>query len=716
MRGIARQNLAHLDASGNLSSWNPGTDGPVHTLALSSGVLYVGGSFGTLGGSARSRLGALDASTGALTIWAPTANDTVRFLGVFSGLVYAGGDFTQINGTARNRVAALNTSGALTSWNPNADGSVRAIYRSGTNIALGGDFLNIGGTSQQRVALVNTTTGAAAPSVISANGSVYAFEADATRLFIGGAFTTIGGASRTGLAAFNLTTLAIDVGWNANLDGSVRDLFLLGSQLYLVGGFETMGAARRGGAARVSAPAATGGIWDPRTGPLTFCVAATATRTFVGGGFVVVNYENSTPNYHHNLAAYDFSPSSPTFGRPLPIALEATYSLPASPSNVMSLSFVEPYLFVGGDFNRLNGLSRQFAGIFDVRSWSLGSWINEINGRVDAISGGFSGDFIAGGSFTTPSVNVGVFSSAGTLTNSLPTPSPLNSLLDVKYTPDGTLYYAGGFDFPRRRYASLPYPWTSVAGPDPFPTDSITSSDFIQIRTLEVGTQFVYAGGWFRNYGARGRRNLLEIDLLTGMPTSWAPNPDDIVLSLTRSGDRLYAGGFFSHVFGQSRQHLASFDMSHGRRLTSWSPTLGRPFGGTFPYSIAAASNRVAVGGIFEWANGVYNPYLAVFDDQSPPAVAVGENGTVASPGLAVLPTFVQGAATISFTVTRFSSPTLDVVDVQGRLVHRVLSGASIAPGTHRIPFDASGLPAGVYLLLLRDGVNTSSTRFVHAR
>ena len=296
------------------------------------------------------------------------------------------------------------------------------------------------------------------------------------------------------------------------------------------------------------------------------------------------------------------------------------------------------------------------------------------------------------------------------LTNSLPSPSPLNSVLDVEHGPDGTLYYAGGFDSPRRRY------WTSVARPDPFPTDSITSSDFILIRTLEVGTQFVYAGGWFTNYGARGRRNLLEIDLVTGMPTSWAPNPDQSVYSLTRSGDRLYAGGFFLTVFGQPRQHLASFDISHGRLLTNWSPTLGRPFGSTFAYSIAAASNRVAVGGLFDWANGVYNPYLAVFDDQSPPAVAVGEDATVTSPGLAVQPTFVQGAATISFTLTRFSSPTLDVVDVQGRLVHRVLSGASIAPGTHRISLDASRLPAGVYLLRLRDGVNTSSTRFVHAR
>ena len=55
VQGIARQNLAHLDASGNLSSWNPGSDGPVHALARSSGVLYVGGAFGTLGGSARQR-------------------------------------------------------------------------------------------------------------------------------------------------------------------------------------------------------------------------------------------------------------------------------------------------------------------------------------------------------------------------------------------------------------------------------------------------------------------------------------------------------------------------------------------------------------------------------------------------------------------------------------------------------------------------------------
>src|SRR5580765_8528935 len=43
--GVARANVAHIDASGALTSWNPGVDNTVFAMALDADVLYVGGGF-----------------------------------------------------------------------------------------------------------------------------------------------------------------------------------------------------------------------------------------------------------------------------------------------------------------------------------------------------------------------------------------------------------------------------------------------------------------------------------------------------------------------------------------------------------------------------------------------------------------------------------------------------------------------------------------------
>src|SRR5580765_8767547 len=51
--GVARQNLAQVNSSKQVTAWNPGPNGEVRALVLDSGVLYVGGLFTNIGGQAR---------------------------------------------------------------------------------------------------------------------------------------------------------------------------------------------------------------------------------------------------------------------------------------------------------------------------------------------------------------------------------------------------------------------------------------------------------------------------------------------------------------------------------------------------------------------------------------------------------------------------------------------------------------------------------------
>ncbi len=66
-------------------------------------------------------------------------------------------------------------------------------------------------------------------------------------------------------------------------------------------------------------------------------------------------------------------------------------------------------------------------------------------------------------------------------------------------------------------------------------------------------------------------------------------------------------------------------------------------------------------------------------------------------------PNPLRGRGRISFALAAAGPVTLDVFDVQGRVVARLAEGARAA-GPHAVDFDATGLPAGTYLVRLTAG------------
>jgi hypothetical protein len=250
--GTTRNHVAAVNnTTGAATTWDPNANSNVGTIAVSGDTVYLGGYFSEIGTYPdqvpRNHVAAVNNTTGDATTWDPDVNNAVHAIAVSDGVVYLGGEFDTIgSGTpreTRNHVAAVNnTTGDATTWNPNADGIVRAIAVSGGIVYLGGNFTTIGtGESQATrnyVAAVSTD-GTLIDWESNANDRVYTIAVSGETVYLGGAFTTIGGVIRNFGAAVN--TNGTEVTWDPNANGSFNVIVVSGNTAYIGGSFTSIG-------------------------------------------------------------------------------------------------------------------------------------------------------------------------------------------------------------------------------------------------------------------------------------------------------------------------------------------------------------------------------------------------------------------------------------------------------------------------------------------
>jgi flagellar hook assembly protein FlgD len=56
----------------------------------------------------------------------------------------------------------------------------------------------------------------------------------------------------------------------------------------------------------------------------------------------------------------------------------------------------------------------------------------------------------------------------------------------------------------------------------------------------------------------------------------------------------------------------------------------------------------------------------------------------------------------IGFTLANAADVTLEIYDLQGRLIETLIPGQRVMPGQHTLGWDSSALPAGMYQAALR--------------
>ncbi|MBP7779854.1 MAG: hypothetical protein KA371_22270 [Acidobacteria bacterium] len=222
----------------------------LHSLEVAGNTLFLGGDFLDLNGQPRTRLAAVDATSGTPTSWAPVIGGPVRSVAATANGVGVGGEFFTVGGVPRQNLAAidLNTGRSLAAT-PATPFRVKALLKLGDVMVVGGERpFNVAGPD---VTAFSTTTGGIIPWSLTSNGQIHALATDGRRLFIGGNFSLLSGNLRLNLASVDLATTAL-TSWNPSPDQTVRTLAVSAGVVYAAGYFNTLPGYGRPGVTAIT--------------------------------------------------------------------------------------------------------------------------------------------------------------------------------------------------------------------------------------------------------------------------------------------------------------------------------------------------------------------------------------------------------------------------------------------------------------------------------
>jgi len=510
--GQFRDGIAAVDSTnGGLLTWNPTNTIAgriVYTIGISQMIttpftrtVWIGGSFSTMGGATRANIAAVDGSTAAATSWNPGTNGPVHSMALKTGFqfgtvgtVFAAGDFTQAGGLNRPYLCSISSAGAVSGWSPLTTGRVNVAFLGGGGLVTGGAFYSAGMTIRANIAALDATSGQVTPWNLGATGPVDALLVHNNSLYVGGSFNELGVSVRFGAAEVDLTNGNVTP-WDPDL-GCV-DFNCTGPTVYAIarpshsnvvclgGDFEQATGQNRRNLALCDA---TSGAPTAFTANVNFPVHSVAVSernvlpfdmltVFAGGAFNVVNAgvngHDANGVIRYSLASFDPSTGAVTSWAPAPNLAH----------DVDAMTLIHPglnpgTLWVAGTFPSMGGATRNNVAAVDAGTGVATSWDPNTNGIVRTMLLR-SGGIVLGGDFTTVG-GVGrnhiamVDGSAGAVMSWNPDAADTVKALD---TYGGTVFAGGSFsrvsNYPHAFFAGISDGTVTAVESEPAPEHPI---------------------------------------------------------------------------------------------------------------------------------------------------------------------------------------------------------------------------------------------------
>jgi hypothetical protein len=273
-------------------------------------------------------------------------------------------------------------------------------------------------------------------------------------------------------------------------------------------------------------------------------------------------------------------------------------------------------LYVGGDFTVISNQLRGRGAAFDLTSQQLLLWNPLANERIAALVGTET-MVLAGGYFTQLGGQTRNRLAALDPVTGAPTafhPNADGAVLSLDLVEDRV--FAGGFfnlmgGFARNGVAAINLANGAVLPWDPNPQGG-------KVTCVRADCSTVYIGGYFTNLAGALRVRVGAVDWDSNAVTPWNPGlglfdingAPSYVLTLALVGDRVYIGGQFSTVAGQTRRDLVAVD-SRTAALLEWNPDTD---GGVS--ALAVTGERVLAGFVAS-PGGATRRNLAAFDEST---------------------------------------------------------------------------------------------------
>ncbi|TGM05292.1 hypothetical protein [Leptospira jelokensis] len=476
--------------------------------------------------------------------------------------------------------------------------SANAITSFNEQIIIGGNFQYLG-PSTGNVVYLETANGNILPNrycpYLKVSGATYTAISDGSGgFYIGGAFYSVQREDRSSIAHI-LPGCQLDRNFKTPVDDTreVRAFLLRGDSLYVGGNF-TNWDGNTNYTHLVRLNRYTGALepdFNLQVDDPVFDLDSDLDAMYICGSFA-----NISGLSRRNLAKYHFASgavvSSFNPGVDGGVCLDLHYGTDVAGS---------PNIYAVGDSLSISPLVNAFSVYPDG---TVTAWTPNVNSNVRSVQQ-YGNTIYLGGQFTTvngatPATNlVSVNNNTGT---AIATNYAVNGEVASLQIIENTLYISGSFtsikSVPRNYVAALDLPSEVVNAFDPKYDNTITNPG---ARFVPAGNGVILVASNRSTVNVTARSNFAVIDEYTGKPIEGTPYFDMPIKSLLRIDNRLFVGGSFTNVQGQSKNAFVVLDLPHYTINTN-SPTVA---GGTMEVrSITSDETQVyAVGNAITTVN-----------------------------------------------------------------------------------------------------------------
>ncbi|MGJ4734074.1 hypothetical protein [Leptospira levettii] len=444
---------------------------------------------------------------------APSGDIGVYAMSSYRDQIILGGNF-QLLGPSTGSAALLQTSNGKLVPNRYCPylkivGTTHiAIADGGGGFYIGGEFFAVQG--EERFGVAHILPGCILDRVFNVPKDntriVYSLALKEDKLYVGGNFTSWGDTPQKYLVQLNRYTGEINTSFSVqNIDNSVFDLESEFDSLFVCGEFSQIGGIAKQSIAKVS---------------LTTGAIITSFNPIISTGTCLDLYLGTDSQGSPNLFIVgDFTaPSSRNYAFSVYPDGTLTSFIPIPNAQINSVQQYQNKVYLGGSFTTING-------------GTAASYLVSVNQNTGAL---ISSNFA------------------------------LDAYVATLQVIENTLYLSGNFTTikgnSRISMAALDLPNESVNGFDPQFEGTISNP----------GSSFVSAGNGviFTNFDRSTvnvvpRNHFAVIDEYTGAPIEGTPNFDFPIKSIHVNGNRLFVGGSFTNVGGQTRTSFVTLDLPH---------------------------------------------------------------------------------------------------------------------------------------------------------